>query len=176
MRYADGPGTQDEIHIGAAPAEVWRLVADIALPTRFSPELQRVEWLDGATGPALGAAFAGHNHSQFMGDWRTVSYVVDLEPERVFGWAVTDSEGLFGGGPADPAHPMATWRFELQPEGDGTLLRQSVRLGPGRSGVSVAIERAPEKEEQIVERRLGAFLAGIRANLQGVKELAEGRA
>ncbi|MDX3128387.1 hypothetical protein PV367_00855 [Streptomyces europaeiscabiei] len=34
-------------------------MTDIALPARLSPELQRVEWLDGAEAPMVGARFAG---------------------------------------------------------------------------------------------------------------------
>ena len=36
----------------------------------------------------------------------------------------------------------------------GTLLRQWVQMGPGRSGLSVAIDRMPEKEQKIVFVRL----------------------
>ncbi|MEU3353000.1 SRPBCC family protein [Streptomyces sp. NPDC037389] len=173
MRYADGPGVHEEVHIGAAPAEVWRLVADIGLPARISTELQRVEWLDGATGPVLGAAFEGHNRHPVGGEWRTVSYIVALEPERLFGWAVTDPDNRFGGGVADPSYPLATWKFELRPEGGGTLLRQSVRVGPAPSGLSAAIGRMPDREEQILAMRLGELREGIRATLEGVRRLAE---
>ncbi|GHG52541.1 SRPBCC family protein [Streptomyces griseocarneus] len=176
MRYADGPTAHEEVHIQAAPPEVWKMVTDIELPARFSPELRRAEWLDGATEAVLGAAFAGHNHNPVLGDWRTVSHVVALEPERAFGWAVTDPDGIYGGGPADPAHPMATWTFTLEPASEGTLLRLSVRLGPARSGVSLATDRMPDKEEAIIEHRLGDLRAGMRTTLQGIKDLAEGRA
>lgn len=176
MRYADGPTVHEEVHIQAAPPEVWKMVTDIGLPARFSPELRRAEWLDGATGPAIGAAFAGHNHNPVLGEWRTVSHVVALEPERVFAWAVTDPDGRYGGGPADPAHPMATWAFALEPASGGTLLRLSALLGPARSGISLAVDRMPEKEEAIIEHRLGDLAAGMRTTLQGVKDLVEGRA
>ena len=44
-----------------APAdEVWNIVADVRNTGRFSPEVIEAEWLDGATGPALGARFRGH--------------------------------------------------------------------------------------------------------------------
>ncbi len=174
MRFADGPGVQEEIHIDAAPAEVWRLVTDIGLPARLSEELQRTTWLDGATEPKLGASFEGWNRHPMIGEWRTVSHVVGLTPERLFSWAVTDPDGRYGGGPADPSYPLATWKFELQPEGSGVSLRQSVRIGPAPSGVTVAIGRMPDREEEIVAMRLGELRAGITATLEGVKRLAEG--
>jgi hypothetical protein len=44
----------------SAPADkVWDLIADVRNTGRFSPEVFESEWLDGATGPALGARFRG---------------------------------------------------------------------------------------------------------------------
>jgi hypothetical protein len=44
-----------------APAdEIWNLIADVRNIGRFSPETFEAEWLDGASGPALGARFRGH--------------------------------------------------------------------------------------------------------------------
>ncbi|MEV4436893.1 SRPBCC family protein [Streptomyces sp. NPDC049585] len=176
MRLADAPGAQEEIRIDAAPAVVWKLVTDIGLPARLSTELQSTAWLDGATGVQPGARFEGFNRHPYAGEWRTVSHVVGLVTERLFSWAVTDPDGHYGGGEADPAHPMATWKFELEPEGPegaATLLRQSVRIGPAPSGISVAIARMPDREEELVAMRLEEFKAGMRATLEGVKRLAE---
>ena len=47
--------------IDAAPQQVWDVASDIHQMAESSPELQRVEWTDGATGPGLGARFIGHN-------------------------------------------------------------------------------------------------------------------
>ncbi len=59
-RYADKPTVQVRIWVGAPPARVWELVSDIGLMPAMSSELQSVEWLDGADGPAVGARFAAH--------------------------------------------------------------------------------------------------------------------
>ncbi|MER5907567.1 SRPBCC family protein [Streptomyces mirabilis] len=59
MRYAEGPGVCCDVYIEADPSRVWGLVTDIGLPARLSPELQRVEWLDGAEGPCGGGVFRG---------------------------------------------------------------------------------------------------------------------
>ncbi|MEV7178472.1 SRPBCC family protein [Kitasatospora sp. NPDC093679] len=173
MRYADGPTAQGGIRVGAAPSRVWELVTDIGLPSRLSPELHRVEWLGGAVAPAVGARFAGFNRHPVAGDWRTVSQIVEFDAERVFGWAVLDADGRFGEPADDLRDRMATWRFELSPQADGTLVRQSVRIGPGRSGVSAWIERMPEREEELVARRLDELRTGIGATLAGIKALAE---
>lgn len=173
MRYGDGPEVHVERRVRATPSRVWSLVSDIELPTRFSPELHRVEWTNCATGPALGATFLGHNRNNILGDWRTLSRVVELESERVFAWSVFDADGVFGGAGAKPDAPAATWRFELVPDGTATLLRQSARLGPGPSGLTLAIDRAPHREEKIVAYRLDDLRAGMRATLDGIAALAE---
>ncbi|MEU8927060.1 SRPBCC family protein [Kitasatospora sp. NPDC048545] len=184
-RYADGPGTVCEIYVQAPVERVWELVTDIALPARLSPELHRVAWLDGADGPAPGARFEGHNSRAGMPDWRTVSEVIELTGEagtaveagpagpRAFAWAVMDADGRYGEPVAEVAGSLARWRFELVPEDGGTRLRQSVEIGPGRSGMSSYIDAKPEAEEKIVEFRLGELRKGMTATLEGVKSLAE---
>ena len=47
------------VHMRAPADEIWELVADVRNTGRFSPETLEAEWLDGATGPALGARFRG---------------------------------------------------------------------------------------------------------------------
>lgn len=173
MRYSDGPGVECEVFVAAAPRVVWELVSDIGLPARMSPELQRVEWLDGAAGPAVGARFAGYNTHPKAGDWRSVSQIAELDEERAFAWAVIDPEGRFGDAVDDAGQALATWRFTLEPEGSGTRLRHSVRVGPGASGLSAIIAQMPEKEEQLIAARLAELRAGIEATLNGVKSLAE---
>ncbi|OLO25746.1 polyketide cyclase [Streptomyces sp. MNU77] len=173
MRFADGPSVRCDVHVEAAVAKVWELVTDIRLPARLSPELQRVAWLDGADRPSVGARFEGYNRHRRLGEWRTVSHVVGLIEHHVFAWAVTDADGRFGEPAPDPARPMASWRYELTAEGAGTLLRQSAVIGPGRSGVTMAVERRPDQEEEMIAYRLEELRAGMEATLHGIKELAE---
>ncbi|WP_261398777.1 SRPBCC family protein [Streptomyces misionensis] len=162
-----------EVHVRADVRRVWGLVTDIGLPARFSPELQRVAWLDGADRPVVGARFEGYNRHERLGEWRTVSHVVELDEPRVFAWAVTDADGRYGEPAPDPARPMATWRWELEAENGGTLLRQSALIGPGRSGITLALERWPDREEEILAFRSKELRAGMEATLQGIKVLAE---
>jgi hypothetical protein len=46
-------------------------------------------------------------------------------------------------------------------------------MGPGWSGLCVAISRMPEKEHKIVARRMEEFRVNMLATLTGIKELAE---
>lgn len=173
MRFADGPSVHCDVHVEADVAQVWELVTDICLPARLSPELQRVAWLDGANRPLVGARFEGYNHHRQLGEWRTVSHVVELDEQRVFAWAVTDADGRYGEPTLDPVKSMASWRYELNAEGKGTRLRQSALIGPGRSGVTLALDRWPHREEEIIALRVKELRAGMKATLHGIKTLAE---
>jgi hypothetical protein len=162
VRYADSPTARAEIHVAAPPSAVWPLVSDIRLPARFSTELTAAEWAEGTAGPCAGARFTGHSHHPAAGAWQTTCTVVTWDEPRAFAWVVED-----------PDRPSAQWGFELEPDGDGTLVRQWAVLGPGPSGLTPAIEAMPDKEERIVARRLAEHEANMRRCLAGIKELAE---
>lgn len=116
--YADAPTVAAEIYVEAPPERVWPLVSDIFLMARLSTELRQVEWLGGATSPALGHRFAGRNANPALGEWETVSTIVECDEPRRFAWAVGDTN-----------HPGATWRFTLRPDGPGTVLEQWAQMG-----------------------------------------------
>lgn len=162
IRHADTPTLEVEMHIEASPDCVWQFVSDIHVLPPLSNELQAVEWQDGATGPVVGARFTGYNKREDMGEWQTTSIVTQCEAPRVFAWAVGNVE-----------RPAAVWRFTLEPSGSGTVLRQWVQMGPGPSGLTMAIERWPEKEQKIVFVRLREYEAAMRANLAHIKAVAE---
>jgi hypothetical protein len=48
------------VHMNAPADKIWGLVADVTQIGRFSPETFEGEWLEGATGPTVGAKFRGH--------------------------------------------------------------------------------------------------------------------
>ncbi|MER6079138.1 SRPBCC family protein [Streptomyces sp. NPDC001833] len=161
-RYADRPTVEVRTWIDSPPATVWALVSDIGLMPDMSEELRSVAWLDGAVAPAVGARFVGRSEHEAFGKWETTSHVIECERESVFAWAVQD-----------PSEPSAVWRFRLRPKDGGTELSQWMQLGPGRSGLSVAIDRMPDKEQKIVFVRLREFERGITATLAQIKKRAE---
>jgi len=161
-RYADSPTVEVEILVDAPPARVWPLISDIHLMPQVSTELQRVEWQDGATGPATGARFTGWNERPNVGAWQTTSTVVECEEPTVFAWAV-----------GDVAAPAATWRFTLAESGAGTTVRQWVQMGPGRSLLNRLIDATPEAEQKIVYVRMREYETAMTANLAEIKVRAE---
>ena len=61
------------VHMSAPADKIWNLIADVRNTGRFSPEVFEAEWLDGATGPELGAKFRGHVRRNEIGPvyWTT---------------------------------------------------------------------------------------------------------
>lgn len=161
-RYTDKPTVEVRTWIDAPPERVWAVMTDVEAMPSMSDELESVEWLDGATGPAVGARFIGRSKHVALGEWATTSHVVECDPPRVFAWAVVD-----------PDDPAAIWRFRLEPKDGGTELSQWVQMGPGRSGLSLAIDRMPEKEQKIVFVRMREFERNITVTLEHIKKLAE---
>jgi len=155
MRYTDGPSVEVETFIDATPGAVWALVSDVSIPVRFSTELEEITWLDDTR-------FKGRNRHPAIGEWETTCTVVASDPESLFAWVV-----------GDPENPSAQWRFSLEAEGKGTRLRQWMRMGPAPSGLNIAIEAMPDKEERIIARRLEEHRANMKLNVDGIKSLAE---
>lgn len=162
-RYADRPTVEVDVFVAAPPEHVWELASDVRLMPELSGELCSVEWVDGATGPAVGNRFLGRNRQDAIGEWETMSYVIECTRPEAFAWAVTDV-----------ANPSSVWRFTLRPEEGGTRLTQWMRMGPARSGLSAVIDRMPEKEQKIVFVRLRELEAGMAATLAALKARAEG--
>ena len=161
MRYRDCPTMECSVRVAADPEQVWALITDINLPARFSPELQSAEWLDGATGVAVGNRFRGHNKHEAMGEWTTESLVSEMEEGRRWVWQVLNHAG----------EVSASWGFEVEPGRDATVIRQWAKMGPGPSGLAGAITAMPDKEGRIVARRLEEWQAGMTANLEGIQRL-----
>lgn len=165
MRYAECPTETVSVEIDAPPAAVWELVSDIGLSSRFSTENRGAEWIDGATGPALDARFVGHNAHDAVGSWSATCVITGYEPERLFEWSVIGPD----------RDVSAIWRYTIASSGDGlTRLAYWFQMGPGRSGLSPAIEAMPDKEERIVARRMKEHRANMQRVVDGVKLLAEG--
>jgi hypothetical protein len=150
------------VEIEGSRNAVWELVSDISMPTRWSTEVQETSWIDGASGPSLGARFAGHNRHAAIGEWDVVCTVTRFEPAQCFEWVV-----------GEPGHPAAVWRFVLEGSDGSVVLRQEMQMGPARSGLNIAIDAMPDKESKIIARRLEEHRVNMQANLDGVKSLVE---
>ncbi|GAC1396817.1 MAG: SRPBCC family protein [Mycobacterium sp.] len=103
----------------SAPADkIWNVIADVRNTGRFSPEVFEAEWLDGATGPALGTRFRGHVRRNERGPvYWTTCRVTACDPGREFGFDV-----LVGDRTAN------AWHYLLVPFNGGTAVTESFRM------------------------------------------------
>lgn len=163
MRYRDQPSVEATQRVRCDVATAWRYVTDITLPVQSSPELQSVEWLDGADGLKVGARFLGRNRNEHMGDWETTSQVMEVEDQKRWVWSVIVNDEV-----------STTWAYELEPTSEGTLIRQWARMGPGVNGLTAAIAAQPDKEARIIERRLKYWHDVMAANLEWIRRQIEG--
>jgi hypothetical protein len=108
------------VHMAAPAMKIWELVSDVRNTGRFSPETFDAEWLDGATGPEVGARFRGHVKRNEVGPvYWTTCRVTDCEPGREFGFDV-----LIGD------EPTNHWHYKFMPRDGGTDVTESFRLKP----------------------------------------------
>ena len=114
------PEMRDEVtvHMNAPAEKIWALVSDVTRIGEYSPETFEAEWLDGATGPAVGAKFRGHVKRNQKGPtyWAPCT-VTECEPNRRFTFAV-----------GEPGKVLNTWSYQLTPVGDDTDVTESFQL------------------------------------------------
>jgi hypothetical protein len=142
-------------HVDAPPATVWGLVADVTQTHRYSEETFEAEWLDGATGPAVGVRFRGHVKRNGRGPtYWTVCRVTACEQDREFGFEVLAGKNV-----------VNTWNYRFEPAGDGTDVTESFSLPPnlGTKVYWAIAGRARGRTNR----------ANIRATLQAIKAIAE---
>ena len=105
--------------VRATPERVYDLVADMPRMGEWSPECNSVEWTNGATGPAEGATFVGHNRGgpfKLM-RWSRQGRVLAAERGRQFAF-VTEEGG----------RESTLWRYQLEAVEDGTRVKESYEV------------------------------------------------
>ena len=106
------------VHMDAPVERVWELVSDVTRIGEFSPETFDGEWIDGATGPAVGARFRGHVKRNQKGPvYWTKCEVTAADPNRLFEFSV-----LVG------KRAVNTWGYRLQAANGGTDVTEYFRL------------------------------------------------
>jgi len=147
----------------AAPTEsVWTLLTNVERMAGLGPEHIRARWL--TPGPAAGARFEGWNRIGER-EWDVICVVTACRRPEFIEWNV-------GEGPL----PSSTWSYLLTPDhGESTLVTQRFRHGPGRSGVSEAVEQHPEHAAMIMERRSDTLRTNMNSTLEAAARLLDGQ-
>lgn len=145
----------EEIVINATPERLYQMVADLRRMGEWSPECQAVEWEDGATGPAEGARFVGHNRGGPRGlmRWSRRGRVLTTDVGCEFAF-VTEEGG----------QESTVWRYRFEPIAGGTHVTESYD-----------VKRIPAwaRIVDVPTNRHRELLEGMRHTLQQLKMAAE---
>ena len=148
------------VHIEAPPEKVYAVVSDVTRMGEWSPETVKCEWLDGATGPAVGAKFKGSNKNGVF-RWSTKPKVLVADEGREFAF-VTDMRGK----------DLTKWSYRFAPDGAGTKVTESFELLNDTPGYIDFFE----KHFMRIKDRKANLEQGMEATLQRIKAAVEGTA
>lgn len=139
--------------IEAPPNELYDLVADVTRMPTFSPETIAVEWLDGATNPAVGVRFKGTNRIK-RAKWSTKPTITAAERGHRFAFKVPGASG-------------PDWVYTFEPVAGGTKVTESMM----QAKPSPAILRFIQRRNGVTDRA-EHLRAGMAATLELVAEAA----
>lgn len=145
--------------IAAGPEQVWSLISDVTRMGEWSPENEGGEWLRGARGPKVGAAFRGANRHQSK-RWTTRCTVMESEPGRTFAFKVR----------VGPLR-VAEWRYELAATSTGCTVTES--FADERGGIVKLLGRFTigiEDRETHNRSTMTTTLARLKATAEGSKD------
>lgn len=101
-------------HIKASPRALYAILSDVTRTPELSTDIVHCEWLDGATGPAVGARFKATNKFGRGPQVSNTPVVIAADPGRAFAFS---RRAPFAG--------TLEWRYQLTEEGDGTNVVES---------------------------------------------------
>jgi hypothetical protein len=107
------PSITRTIDVAADAFAVWAMVTDLPRMGEFSPENVGGSWVNGSTGPAVGAQFRGTNVNGAK-RWQTKVTVVECEPGRLFTFDVRSPFGV----------RVSRWSYEITPTATGCRLAE----------------------------------------------------
>lgn len=106
-----------ERYIEASPETLYDVIADVTRTPERTPDIVRCEWVDGATGPAVGARFKAINKQGRGPNWSNKPVVTVAEPGREFAFTRTE-----------PFAGTILWRHQFVPDGTGTQVIESYEV------------------------------------------------
>ncbi len=152
---AEGVEGSATIHIDAPPDHVYAMISDVTRMGEWSPETRTCVWIDGATGPAVGARFKGSNKRGIV-RWSTKPTVTVAEPGKEFTFEV-----------GSPGKEDTRWSYTMTPSGGGTELTESFEAL--RYILFFKVVSPPKRRKVQLQQ-------GVEQTLERIKQAAEGSA
>jgi hypothetical protein len=103
-----------ERYIEASPEVLYGILSDVTRTPERTPDIVRCEWIDGATGPAVGARFKAINTAGGRKKWFNKPIVTVADPGEEFTFTRTE-----------PFAGTIEWKHVLTAEGTGTRVTES---------------------------------------------------
>jgi uncharacterized protein YndB with AHSA1/START domain len=151
---AEGIEGQATIQIQASPEKVYAMLTDVTRMGQWSPECVKAEWVGGATGPAVGARFKGHNKLNWLVRWSSTPTVKVADPGKEFTFET-----------GKPGKEQTRWTYRFAPKGGGTELTESFEA---------LTYSAFQKLTANPEKRTEKLVTDIQQTLERIKQAAEG--
>ncbi|MFC6161187.1 SRPBCC family protein [Kribbella jiaozuonensis] len=148
-----GSTTGVEVLIKLHIEELWSGITAIDRYGEWSPECYYGAWLE------EGARFEARNRFKDGFETYVTCTVTVMQAPHRFGWDVYGDEDV----------PFAHWEYELQDQGDKTLVRQSFTHGPGNSGMRIGAVENPERAAEAIQGRLDQLAANMRSTLTAME-------
>lgn len=104
-------------YIEASPEVLYDLVSDVTRTPERTSDIVRCEWLDGATGPAVGARFKSINTQGRGPNWSNKPVVTVADPGKEFSFTRTE-----------PFAGTILWRHRFVADGTGTRMYESYEV------------------------------------------------
>jgi hypothetical protein len=163
--------TSASVDVACDSSAAWQLVTDVSRIGEFSPECIAARWIDGASGPLVGARFEGTNRviideandAEYV--WiRPCTVTAAQQPER-FGYTVGDRyDGT----------PSTRWDIHIESTPTGCRITEQFRhLPQGLSGSRHQADAEPERAEAIIGERIRGLNEGITTTLRRMKLVLE---
>ncbi len=142
--------------IAASPEAVYGAISEVTRMGEWSEECYACEWHDGATGPALGATFDGHNRNGEK-TWTSQGKIIEAEPGRAFAFECSMMDFHY-----------ATWGYRIEPTQRGcTVTEWNEDLRPDSvlelSKEISGIDDRTERNRQTMGTTLGRLAAALEA-------------
>lgn len=143
----------DSIDIAAPPEAAFAALSDLKTMGSRSPENTGGEWMDGASGPGLGARFRGSNtHGE--DSWATTATVTQFEPPHRFAFEV--KYGIL---------KVSIWRFEIDATDSGCRVTEHWRDQRGYL-LKRNAEKDPYDRVEFTRESIRTTLENLRSELE----------